>query len=107
MLLVDFNVETPATGVLILGKVGISRTRMMSLLGVQTENVLEDAIFTVGSLVALDGKNGIYVEGVLSSTEPNHREHKFKNVGKNHSIVYEGQFNINTALVRYTVNGRR
>lgn len=107
VLLVDFNVETPATGVLILGKVGISRTRMMSLLGVTTENVLEGAAFTVGSLVALDGKNGVYVEGTLSSTEPNQREHKFKNVGKNHSIVYEGQFNINTALVRYTVNGRR
>lgn len=105
--LLNFSVDAISDGVLIMAKLQATRTRLFTLLGVETENVLEGSTFTVGSLVSLDGKNGVYTPGTPSLTAENIREDVFKNTGKNHSIVYEGQFNINTALIRYTINGRR
>lgn len=105
--LLDFAVDSISDGVLILAKLQATRTRLFTLLGVETENVLEDSTFSVGSLVSLDGKNGTYVPGKPSLTAKNLREDAFKVTGKNHSIVYEGQFNVTTALIRYTINGRR
>ena len=105
--LMDFKVDAVSNGVLILAKLQATYSRLFTLLEVDTENVLTGATFTVGTLVSLDGKNGTFVGGNVLFTGDNIRKHGFKDCGINHSLVYTGQFNLSTALVTYTINGRR
>jgi hypothetical protein len=103
----DFSVTSESTGVLILGKVQYSFTRLVNLLGVEVENVQQASDLETTAQISLDGKNFTNVEGTLSLEAPELREFKFKNIGKNVSLVFIGKFNFVTALVRYALAGRR
>tara|TARA_R110000824_G_scaffold313775_2_gene500557 strand:+ start:2784 stop:4253 length:1470 start_codon:yes stop_codon:yes gene_type:complete len=104
---VDFSVAAVSSGVLVLGKIQFVRSRLITLLGVEMENVTSGDTLSLSSQAALDGKNFTTVEGTLRSNVGELREYDFRSTAKNHSLVFIGQFNLVTALMRYTVAGRR
>ena len=104
---VDFSVTSDASGVLILGKLQFIRTRLLSLEGVEIENVGLTDTLDVYSQVSLDGKTFTTVQGTSDLTVDNLRTYHFHAVGKNHSLVLIGKFGTVTAQVRYVVKGRR
>lgn len=103
----DFSTESAGSGILILGKLQFSRSRLLTLLGVTLENEAESSVLEVGSQLSLDGKNFSYVAGDLSTSAPNVRTYVFRSTGVNHSIVVNGVFNLVTVIVDFTLNGRR
>lgn len=104
---VDFSVSSESSGVLILGKVQYSYTRMTKLLGVETENIQLNSDLQVLSQVSLDGKNFTNTVGTLSTNNPDVREYVFRSTAKSHSLVFIGKFDFVTTLVRYSLAGRR
>jgi hypothetical protein len=104
---VDFSVSAASSGVLILGKVQATRSRLITLLGIELENIKEECDCNVSTQAALDGKNFTNVAGTLRYIDTDIREYAFRSTAKNHSLTFIGQFNLTTALVRYTINGRR
>ena len=104
----DFSVNSEnSSGVLILGKLQFVRSRLISLLGVEFENVEEDSTFDCFSQVSLDGKSFVTVEGTLDLVDPDLKVYNFRAEGKNHALVLIGKFNMTTAQVRYSVSSRR
>ena len=103
----DFAVSATSNGVLILGKLQFIRSHLITLHGVEVENVASTSALAISSQASLDGKNFTLVSGTLVKTATNLRDHTFRSTAKNHSLVFLGQFNLVTALVRYTVAGRR
>ena len=81
---------------------------MITLLGVELENVETGSSLTVEDQAALDGKNFTNVASTLTAASAGDlRKYVFRNTAKNHSLVFTGKFNLVTAQVRYTVAGRR
>ena len=105
--IVDFSVTAVSSGVLVLGKIQFVRSRLITLLGVELENVTSGDTLNLSSQAALDGKNFLTVEGTLRSNVGDLREYDFRSTAKNHSLAFIGQFNLVTAMMRYTVAGRR
>lgn len=105
---VDFSVTNPnSSGVLICGKLQMTRTRFINLQGVEIENVqLEDSL-SVSSQVSLDGKNFTDVLGSQDVHNQNLETFNFRAEGKNHSIVLIGKFNTTTVQVIYFQSSRR
>tara|TARA_R110000772_G_scaffold68760_1_gene152349 strand:+ start:3566 stop:5083 length:1518 start_codon:yes stop_codon:yes gene_type:complete len=105
---VDFSTGAASSGVLILGKIQFVRSHMITLLGVELENVETGSSLTVEDQAALDGKNFTNVTGTLTAASAGDlREYVFRSSAKNHSLVFTGKFNLVTAQVRYSVTGRR
>ena len=71
------------------------------------ENVTSGDTLNLSSQATLDGKNFLTVEGTLRSNIGELKEYDFRSTAKNHSLVFIGQFNLVTAMMRYTVAGRR
>jgi len=105
----ETSVTLDSSGVLLLGKIQASFSRITTLLSVEIENVQEPTTdYTLYDFTSLDGKNyNRKVQGYLSSSEPNLRVYYFKLAAKNHTIAMLGKFNLVTALLVYTLNGRR
>ena len=104
----DFSTPGVSSGVLILGKIQASRTRFLTLLGVELENIASPSdTLSVSSQVTIDGKNFTTTEGTLKDSDTNYREYVFRVTGKNHSLAFIGKFNLVTVLVRYFSAGRR
>lgn len=106
--IVDFAVTNPdSSGVLILAKLQLTRTRFINLMAVDVENVeLEDTI-SVHSQVSLDGKNFTVVDGFQDKKSPNIETWLFKAEGKNHGIGIIGKFNATNVQVTYVQSSRR
>lgn len=104
---VNFAVSSDAKGVVILGKLQSSHSRLFTLLGVELENVRTGHICDVYTKASLDGKNSTNVIGTPKYIANNLTETVFRHTAKDHSLVIEGAFNLVTVLVRYTINGRR
>lgn len=104
---VDFTDQATSVGVLILGKLQSSRSRLIGLLGVEVENAPTNFPLTITDQASLDGKNFINVEGTLADSEGQLREYVFRSSAKNHSLVLIGSFNVVTLQIRYRVEGRR
>jgi len=102
----DFTSAT-ANGVLVLGKLQALRTHMISLLGVEAENIPDEGLISVHSQASLDGKNFTNIDGSLSYSSGDLKEFAFRSTAKNHSIVFTGKFNLTAVQVRYTLAGRR
>ena len=109
VMLLDFSVADLSKGVMIFGKLQHSRTRVLTLLGAEVENVGQFATnYSIHDLAAIDGKQEYtIVHGIQSHLAGNIREHVFRVTAKNHSLVLIGRYHIVTILVRYTNNGRR
>lgn len=104
---VDFSVGNASAGLLILGKLQFVRTRNITLLGVEVENVTTGAVLSLSSQVSLDGKTFTTVDGTVRDSEDNLRTFDFLVDAKNHSLVFAGEFNLTTAQVLYMTTGRR
>lgn len=104
--ILDFSVGNASDGVLILGKLQATRTRMLDLQGVVVENAPEGEPLSVSSQVALDGKNFVVVEGELSVEDGDLKEFTFRSEAKNHSIALIGEFNVVSVLVRYVIGSK-
>lgn len=104
---VNFYKTAESKGVIVLGKLQYSRTRVLQLLGVSVENVPEGADLSVSTQASLDGKNFTVVEGTQAVDDDNVREYAFRSVAKNHSLTLVGQFDLVTLIARYTTQGRR
>lgn len=105
---VDFSATASnSSGVLVLGKLELTRTRFISLQGVQVENIGDADTFDVSDQVSLDGKTFTSVGGFLETTAENLRTFSFRVEGRNHSIVLTGKFNAVTVQVTYFQSSRR
>lgn len=104
---VDFSATANKSGVIILGKVQFSRTRLLTMLGVEIENIDTGDTLEVLNQVSLDGKTFTNSTGYEAYTEEGIREYTFRDTGKNHSLIFKGGFSLVTALVRFTSAGRR
>jgi len=105
---VDFDDDHVSDGVLILGKLQYTRTRMMTLLAAEVENVESGASFLLSDRLSLDGK---VVSSTVSGYEAHNvddlRVYNFHLTGKNHSLLLEGKFHATSVQISYTLNGRR
>lgn len=106
---VDFDHHSPTSnGVILLGKFQYVRSRMLTLQGVDVENVRDDATFTLHDLPTIDGKTfQPAIVGYLSATAARARSYKFHNTAMNHSILGKGKFNLNSIILTFTVHGAR
>lgn len=104
----DFSVSaTNSDGVVILGKLQYTRSRTITLQGVDVENVESSSSLSVTSLVSLDGKTTTKVAGYEKYSAENLRKYAFKVTAVNHSLLLIGKFNLTTLFITYTLNGRR
>lgn len=106
---VNFATKPEANGVIMLGKLQASHTRLFKLVEVVVENVPTDFPYEVYSKASLDGKSTANVLSTPYYDAQNIRKDYFDvgSVAKNHSLVITGAFNLVTVLVKYTINGRR
>lgn len=105
---VNYDVGTASDGVLILGKLQYTRTRMMTLLAAEVENVRIGVTFSLSDRMSLDGK---VVSSVVSGYEAHNvsdlRIYNFHATGKNHSLLLKGEFHATSVQISYSIHGRR
>lgn len=98
---------TDRSGVVILGKYQYVRDRLITLQKILVENVASTDILICNVLVSLDGLNTIFNETVNITVSTGFRTYVTRFVGKNHSIVIRGVFNLNTVELLFSVDGKR
>ncbi len=101
----DFLTES-ADGVLITGKYQHRRSRLLQLDSVVVENVIDGADFTMYNLPSIDGKNTTESAGYLYSDSGNQKEFLFSDVAINHSLLYIGNFSLNSLILKFNLHGR-
>jgi hypothetical protein len=108
LYVLDANINnSAANGVIILGKYQYHRARLITLEGVQVENVNQDADFTLFDLPSLDGKNFLpAIVGYNSLSAGQYREYKFHNTALSHSIVLKGGWNATSMQLVFHVHGK-
>ena len=104
----NFNTDNVGEGVILLGKVQTSRTRLTTLLGVEIQNVNDRAasIPTVSSRYFLNSLGTQKVDGFLAEGSEEMQVYNFLVTAKYHSLLFIGDFNLNSAVVNYTIAGR-
>jgi len=105
----DFSVNTTSTGVVILGKMQASRSRMTDLHSIEIENIHTDSDLVVYNRSSLTGKvaDTIDATGFLAYTEEGLREYAFRSSARTHSLIFIGQFNLTSVQITYNITGRR
>lgn len=104
----NFSTTAASAGVVVLGKLQFSATRFIELLGIELENVEEEATLAISSQASLNGKTFNVIEPTASPTVADGlREYPFRSTAKSHSLAIAGQFSLTTVLVRYKTTGRR
>ena len=99
--------NTSGSGVLILGKLKVNRTRLLTLLKVDADNVETSATLTVDAQVFLDNKNPVNYPGTLLYSADKIRSYGFNKTGDSVSLMFIGRFNLVTVLVTYKSHGKR
>jgi hypothetical protein len=103
--------ELDDAGVVVFGKMQGTRTRKMTMLGVEFESLTEgQAGVECIDLASLTGaRDFAIVHGVQSTDSPAeaYRNYSFRSTAENHNVGILGRFSIDTFIVSYTVNGRR
>ncbi len=112
-----FNPAAPPSpdnpGVVMLARIKASHSRKMTLLGTlltligadQTDD--EFKCFDIPSLDGLNESTISPIAGFLAQSKGNLREYNWRQTADNHSILIQGKFRLTTALITYTINGRR
>ena len=80
---------------------------MITLQGVEVDNVESSAALDVTSMAALDGKTSTLVTGSLLTSVENLRKYGFRSTASNHSLLLIGKVNLITLFIIYTLAGRR
>lgn len=112
-----FNPDAPPSpnnpGIVMLARIKASHTRQMTLLGVLLTLIgsnQTDTPFFCFDLPTLDGLNASTaspVSGTLAKSTGNLREYHWRQTADSHNILIQGKFRLTTALITYTINGRR
>jgi hypothetical protein len=113
-----FNPVAPPSpnnpGVVMLARMKASHTRQMTLLGVLLTLIgvdQTDEEFKCFDMPSPDGLNEDSivspVSGFLAQVKGNLREYHWRQTADNHNILIQGKFRLTTALITYTINGRR
>jgi hypothetical protein len=106
-LLTKANIGSNADyGVAILGKYQYVRSRLLDLSQVTVENIHPSNVFTISDLGAVDGKNYTIIPGYPLETAGFQRTFSFTAVGKNHSLLLKGSFNLSTLILEFHPQGR-
>lgn len=105
---VDFDTGTSSDGVLILGKLQYTRTRMITLLSTEVETIPTGVTFSLDDRLSLDGKVVDSVTaGYLAHNVDGLRIYNFHLTGKNHSLALEGEFHATSVQISFSIHGRR
>lgn len=100
--------DSTAYGVAILGKYQITRTRNATLQTIDIENMIPGGTLKVTDIYTISGKsNTKKKEGYLLSSDELGAKYGFRTVGINHSLLFEGAFNLVNMVVNLSVDGRR
>jgi len=99
------NATSGDNGVAILGKYQYVRSRMLSLDQVTIENIHPSNTFTLTDLCAVDGKNYFLQAGYPLDTAGTQRTFSFNCVGKNHSLLFKGSFNLTSLVMEFHPQG--
>lgn len=103
----NFSTIDNSSGVAILGKFQYTRTRLITLLGLELENSETEFYASATALVSVDGKTTTKTPGIVSYSAEGVRKFNFRVSAINHSILITGKFNLVAAMLTYTVHGRR
>lgn len=104
--ILQFNVNFPAQGVLVLGKYQYVRSRLLTLDLIELEDVEPGTDFQVVLQTAIDGKNFYNTTPAPILAAGELRKYGTNETGRNHSIVCKGQFHLNTVQLTFHTNGR-
>lgn len=105
--LLNFSTTAEANGVVILGKLQATRTRLLGLLGVEVANIPAGYPLEVHDQRVIRGKDFTNIPSAIRYEDSQSREYAFKSSAHDHSLVFTGAFNLVTALVRYTITSKR
>lgn len=100
------NATSADYGVAILGKYQYVRSRLLALDQVTIENIHPSNTFTMSDLCAVDGKNYIIYSGYPLDTAGTQRTFSFSAVGKNHSLLFKGSFNLTSLVLEFHPHGK-
>lgn len=107
--LVDFSLlEATSDSVLLIGKIQYVRQKMLELHRVETENAEAADTFSVSVLPSLNGKVFLPAKaGYLYEADGNYRDYLWDGaVGKNHSLVFKGTFNLISLIAWFSLTGQ-
>jgi len=105
--ILKYSVPTAGrSGVLMLGKYQYTRDRHLVLHEVLADTVEAGDTFTFTDLVAVDGKNTTPVTAT-ETIAAGYRTYKLRSSGLNHSLLFTGEFNLNTISMVFSLGGRR
>lgn len=106
---VDFTYgSTNSSGVMVLGKYQLARTRLTQLQEVDLENVREGNTFNLYNCVSYNGKTlEPAVAGYLAESSGPYRRYNFHQTGINHSLIFVGNFYCDSLILKFNIHGRR
>lgn len=112
-----FNPTAPPSldnpGVVMLARIKASHTRQMTLLSALLTLIGEeqtDEEFKCFDIPSLDGLNEASVSpvaGFLAEAKGNLRRYNWRQTADSHNILIQGKFRLTSAVITYTINGRR
>lgn len=106
--LVDFSVSNPASnGTMLLGKYQFVRPRFLTLDEINLENFRVGAVFALTNMYTLDGKNYLYNTPTLVQSNGLYRKYQSRITGLNHSLLFQGAFEICSEVLVFHINGKR
>lgn len=96
------------TGVVLFGKYQYIRQRTLQLQTVSVESVSKTASFDCYGLFTSEGKSvRKFVKGHKNQVNELLREFKFSDVGLNISLLFIGEFSLNSLELNFNIHGRR
>lgn len=107
---VDFGAYgANSSGVIALGKYQLVRARLLSLDSIAVENVYNTTTFDCQVLSALDGKNTVnFVPTKLTEGSVGTQIiYGCRAMGLNHSLVFSGNFYIESLVLQFNIHGKR
>ena len=104
---VDFNVYSNAAGVMICGKYQYVRARLIQLDQAFFEDIIAPANFSFSVLAALNGKDTTKTVSTLLSSGSKQQTYGSRAVGINLSLLFKGQFKIESLVLAFNIHGKR
>ena len=104
---VDFNVYTKASGVLLCGKYQYVRARLLQLDQIFFEDIIAPENFSFSVLAALNGKDNLKTVPALLSSGSKQQTYGSRAVGINLSLLFKGQFKVESLVLAFNIHGKR
>jgi hypothetical protein len=105
---VDFDIaSTTSNGTAILGKYQYVRARNLILDTICLESTRVGQSFALTLMTALDGKNPVNSTPDLLSASGQQRLYGTRAEGKNHSLLLEGGFMLNSLILQFHIGSKR